>query len=396
MFIYRLYRSAFAGLSRDIWLLSLVLLVNRAGTMVLPFLALYLTKEKGFPVTVAGQILGLYGIGAIAGAYLGGWLSDRIGSIRVMQLSLFSSALFYFFLSQLESLFAISAIVLCLSAVAEAYRPATMSAATGFSHPANRARALALLRLAANLAMSIGPAVGGLLALYSYFWLFVGDGITCLAALALLLIFFSARESHLTTRKMEPGTHDRSPWKDGPFLMLMLLTIVLASVFLQIFSTFPIFLREAYLLSEEKIGILIACNALIIILFEMLLIKAVEKMNMMLLVGLGGFLTCLGFFLLPFGSSLIYILFTIVVWTCGEMLSMPLTNTIIANRASSRYRGRYMALYTISFSIAFVISPITSTTIYEKMGPDILWYSIGLIGILLAAGFAALSKYFKT
>ena len=164
---------------------------------------------------------------------------------------------------------------------------------------------------------------GGPFGLYltTYFWLFVGDGLTCLAALVLLLIFFSARESHQAAMKMEPGLQDRSPWKDGPFLMLMLLIIVLASVFLQIFSTFPIYLREVYLLGEEKIGMLIACNALIIILFEMLLIKAVEKMNLMLLVGLGCFLTCLGFFLLPFGSSLIFVLFTIVVWTCGEHLS---------------------------------------------------------------------------
>ena len=76
--VLRLYRDAFAGLGRDVWLICVVLLVNRAGTMVLPFITLYLTEQRDLTVAMAGRMLSLYGLGAVAGAYIGGWLCDRV------------------------------------------------------------------------------------------------------------------------------------------------------------------------------------------------------------------------------------------------------------------------------------------------------------------------------
>jgi predicted MFS family arabinose efflux permease len=87
------YRDAFAGLSRPVWLISAATLVNRSGTMVLPFLTLFLTSERGFTATEAGQTLALYGIGGIAGSYLGGWLSDLWPPRRVMEVSLLLTGL---------------------------------------------------------------------------------------------------------------------------------------------------------------------------------------------------------------------------------------------------------------------------------------------------------------
>ena len=85
------YRDAFHGLSREVWILSFVALVNRAGTMVLPFLTLYLRQDLEFTTGQAGVMLSLYGVGSIGGAALGGKLTDRIGYRFVMLSSLFGS-----------------------------------------------------------------------------------------------------------------------------------------------------------------------------------------------------------------------------------------------------------------------------------------------------------------
>ena len=92
----QLYRSSFEGLSGPIWLLSLVNLINRSGTMVVPFMSMYLTQSKGLALTSAGTVLLIYGIGSIIGAWLGGRLTDRFGYHKVQFFSLFfrSFALF--------------------------------------------------------------------------------------------------------------------------------------------------------------------------------------------------------------------------------------------------------------------------------------------------------------
>ena len=122
--IARAYRSAYTGLPRDLWVLSAILVVNRAGSMVLPFLSLYFTQVRGMPITQAGRLLSLYGMGAIGGSYLGGWLSDRIGATRTQQVSLIGSGFGYLWISTLETFWSIGAAMFVLSIFVEAFRPA--------------------------------------------------------------------------------------------------------------------------------------------------------------------------------------------------------------------------------------------------------------------------------
>jgi len=68
-----------SGLSRDIWILSASTLVNRMGTMALPFLALYLTQTQRFSKAEAGLFVTVYWVGAIFSAPLAGHFSDAWG-----------------------------------------------------------------------------------------------------------------------------------------------------------------------------------------------------------------------------------------------------------------------------------------------------------------------------
>ena len=145
-------------------------------------------------------------------------------------------------------------------------------------------------------------------------------------------------------------------------------------------------------MSERSIGLLLALNALIIVLAEMLLIRAVENRDRMRMVGLGAFLVCGGLAILPLGPGWMVAVVFMVVLTVGEMLSMPITNAIVAERAGVESVGRYMGVYTLAFSTAFVIGPIAGTAIYQNVGPQFLWLGTGVIGIVLALAFVALSR----
>ena len=80
-------------LPRSVWVLAGVSLINRAGTMVVPFLILYLTRHLGFTPAHAGALFALYGLASLVAAPIAGRLCDRFGSVRVMAVSLTLSSL---------------------------------------------------------------------------------------------------------------------------------------------------------------------------------------------------------------------------------------------------------------------------------------------------------------
>jgi predicted MFS family arabinose efflux permease len=383
------YRAAFEGLPREVWTLAAAMLVNRSGTMVLPFLSLYMTRMLGFTAEEAGRVLALYGFGALAGSLLGGWLSDRIGAVRVQVASLAASGIGFLAIGQAHGRAALALVVLATSVMAETFRPAVFTAVAAYSPPEVRVRSIALLRLAVNLGMSIGPAAGGLLAARHYGWLFVADAGTCWTA-ALILWLALVRRERVQWRSdgASPGP---SPWRDAPFVAFLWLMLLLAIVFFQLMSTLPLYWRQVYGLSEATIGSLLASNALVIVLFEMVLIRAIDRFQPLRVVALGSLLVCTGFALLPLGRSVAFGLFATMVWTLGEMLSLPLSNGVVALRAHPASRGRYMGAYTLAFSAAFVIAPVGGTTVYERLGPDALWAMAGALGVALAVGFTLLA-----
>jgi predicted MFS family arabinose efflux permease len=389
------YRSSFAGLPREVWLLSSALLVNRAGTMVLPFLSLYLTRDIGLTATTAGIIIGCFGFGSMIGSYAGGWLSDRFDPLRVQQLSLLTSGVGFLIFTRLESFAELAVGVSVLAAISDAFRPALMVAVAHRSSPEIQTRAFALVRLAANLGMAIGPALAGILAVYGYVWLFVGDALTCWAAAVMLFVTLKKSVGWRPADKKGGIERHRSPWRDPPFLVFLVLVAILAMGFFQVWSTMPLYLKSFYQLSERSIGLLLALNAFLIVVAEMLLIRAVEDRDRMRMIGLGALFVFAGLALLPLGRSWTLAALSMVVLTVGEMLSMPITNAVVAERAGHDAVGRYMGTYALSFSTAFVVGPIAGTAVYQNLGPHILWYGIGATGVVLALAFAALSRTFR-
>jgi len=386
------YRLSFSGLPRPVWLLAGAILVNRAGTMVLPFLSLYLTRGLGFSAVRAGQILSLYGVGSMAGSALGGWLSDRVGALRVQGLSLVGTGIGFLILTRLSSFPVLAATVFLVSVVAESFRPAVMTAVAEFSKPLIRARCFALVRLSVNIGMAIGPAVGGFLAAHHYPLLFVVDAATCWAAaivLAATLGFPRPVASVATGASRRPT---ESPWRDPTFLAFLGLIVLLGIVFLQIWVTLPLELRDSFGFSERGIGLLIALNPAMIVAFEMLLMRAVEGLGSMRVAAVGAGLVGCGLALLTLGHSILVAVFSTLVWTLGEMLALPMTNAIAAERAGGGAAGRYMGAYALAFSTAFVLAPAVGGWIYQRCGGNTLWGAAGIAGGILFVGFWSLAS----
>ncbi|MFL6233070.1 MAG: MDR family MFS transporter [Thermoanaerobaculia bacterium] len=390
------YREAFSGLSRSVWLLSLASLINRSGTMVMPFLVLFLVEKRGFTTTQAGQTLALYGLAAMAASYYGGRLCDRFGALRIMQWSLVLTGLSFWALGVVPGRPAISAMVLALALVGEVFRPANLSALTAASDPGERTRSIALMRLAVNAGMTVGPSVGGLLAAFGYGWLFLVDGATSILAAVLLFFVFPGVHTAAPAARPAGSAPARSPFRDLPVMAILGMMFLLSVVVFQVTSTFPLTLRDLYGFSEARIGVALASNTVIIVLFEMVLIHALARRDPLKVGGFGSFLFGAGLALLPFGSGLGYAVFTVAVWTVGEMLSFPLLTSAIASRAPEEARGTYMGLLNFSFATGFVVAPLVGTWVYQHLGPRALWLGCGALGLLVWIGIHAVAVWAAT
>ncbi|HMH21027.1 MAG TPA: MFS transporter [Puia sp.] len=228
-----LYRNAYSGLSKSTWLLCLVMLVNRSGTMVIPFMTIYLTSPAmGYSLGQAGLVMGIFGLGAVCGGFMGGKLTDRLGFHKVQLITLSGGGLLFMLLGQMHAYPLICVCTFLLSLVNEAFRPANSTAIAQYSKEENRTRSYSLNRLAINLGWAVGGAIGGVLASINYHLLFWVDGVTNIIAALLLHNFLSPSDEHdHRTGKANTGDPVTSPYKDKLYLKFVGFTILFASCF---------------------------------------------------------------------------------------------------------------------------------------------------------------------
>lgn len=384
------YKESFRGLSREIWLLSLIMLINRSGMMVIPFLTLYATQELKFSIVRAGLLTASFGLGSIAGSALGGWLSDRWGTYKVMSYSLLLGGAGLITLGFIKSYWLLMLAIFIVSTIADALRPAVMSSINDYSDPENRTRSISLIRMAINLGISIGPAVGGIIAgTMGYVWLFVLDGATCLIAAFFLLRLLPEKSSSSEVIEETNDDPKKSVYKDYVFIAFVAVNLINLIAFFQILSTVPLFFEREWSLSEFQIGLFFTLNGLIIFLFEMPVVFFTENLKrsfFWVIVGAAMIGMAHASFLLPGHWLVIFLAYSFLVGF-GEILNFPYSNTWALKRGSRGSLGQYMGAYTMMFSLAFLIAPILGTQILDAYGFEVLWYSMAGMNVISVLGF---------
>jgi len=391
-----LYTNAYSGLSRPTWLLSLVMLVNRSGTMVIPFMTIYLTQPAmGYSIGQAGLVMGIFGLGAICGGFLGGRITDRLGFYRVQLFTLTGGGLLFMLLGQVKSYPFICLCTFLLSLVNEAFRPANSTAIAHYTKEENRTRSYSLNRLAINLGWAVGGAIGGILASINYHLLFWVDGITNILAAILLRYFLADVSAPAPVRREEtteaPAT---SPYRDKTYLNFIGFTILFAACFFQVFTILPVYYKRTLHLPEYMIGLLMTFNGVIITLFEMVLVFKLEGRRKSLYYIFNGVcMVALSFLLLNILPLSVFSAFAcMLLVTIGEIMAMPFMNSFWIARTAKANRGQYAGLYTIAWSTAQALGPSGGSQVVEHFGFRTLWWTIGGVCLLSAMGFRWLSS----
>ena len=384
--LYYNYLSTFKGLSKEVWWLAFITFINRSGTMVIPFLSLYLTESLDYTLENVGWIMSAFGVGSVLGSWIGGKLTDKYGFYRVMYLSLALTGILFIGLQFIEEFYSFCFAIFLVMLVADAFRPAMFVAMNTYSKAENKTRSVTLIRLAINLGFSAGPAIGGfIITSINYKGLFWMDGITCLlATLVLINVLHPKKARVIDEQKVENPRPIRS---DGLFWIFFVAMFIFGFVFLQYFSTMPLYYRDVHALTEFDIGLLLGMNGFLIFVFEMPLIKWLgdSKYSKELLITIGLLVTGLSYVVLLMTPWVGILIIGMLFMTFGEMIAFPFSNSFVIERSKRGKQGEYMAFYSISFSAAHIFGHNSGLQMVDKFGYDTTWMVISImsaIGVL--------------
>ena len=428
------FQNWFGGLPSAVWILAGISFTNRAGSMIISFLTLYLTGPLHFDIATAGEIVLFFGIGGIAGSFVGGYLTDTLGYYKVQWLTLFIAGVVAAVVQYFHNFYFLCGGIFAFSFISEAFRPANNVALMYYSTDEIRTRAYSLLRISVNLAISFALGIGGLLIVLGWRWLFWFDALTSVAAAIVVLIFLpensnvkiktaTLKELNVYREKTKGKEQNsnvkiqtatlkelnvyrekakieklkiifkNSAYSDKTFLLFTFYTFLGAVVFMQIIWTISYFFTRAYGWSEAQAGLMNALNCVFVLIVEMPLIFYLQnKLKPLQVVCIG--IVCYGLahtaLLLPHALTLLPALIYILFISLGEILVMPFSSTWAAKHGEGLRSGEYMGLYGIAYSFSHIAAPLLGTQIIAHFGFDTLWIILIALSALAFAGFYSL------
>lgn len=379
-------KSTVGGLPRPFWALWGGTLVNRLGTMVMPFTGVYLTQSRGLSVTAAGLVMGVFGAGSLLSQPLAGVLADRIGRRATLSGGMLATAAAMLALGYSASLPAILASMFLLGVVIDLYRPASSALVADLVSPEERPRAYGLLFWAINLGYAAGMTAGGWLAGLGFVWLFWIDAVT--SVVFAVLVWRAVPETRPEGARESSGGFGMV-LRDRVMVAFTLVVLGNALVYMQTVTMLPVAMTKVAGLTPAEYGLTMALNGVLIVIAQPLVSGWLGRRDAPRVFALGLAVMGIGFAMTAFVTNALGLAMTIAVWTAGEIVTAGIAGTIVAALAPAHLRGRYSGLFGFAWSVAMVLAPLLGGPLLE-IGAGALWFTIGGVGVASAIGMLAL------
>ena len=355
------------------------MLINRIGSFIVPYLTLVLQREFRLSAAVTGQLVMAFGIGTVCSVLLGGVLTDRMGRRRTLLVSLAGAGSLAVALPFAPSLTVFAALLVLYGFLADLYRPASSAMISDLLPSGQRALGFAALRVAVNLGFAIGMVLGGALADWDWRALFVGDGATTLAFG--LVVFAFVRESRPAPHEQGPASASAgiSPWRDIVLLQACFASLVYSQAFFADFTVLPLTITGSAGYPAVVYGLLVGLNGLLVAVFEMSIVDALRPFRRLRVSALGILVFAAGVAITGLVMHWAWFLFAVLLWTTGEILTLPQQMSFLADWAPPEARGRYLALHSATWSLALAIGPALLLPLHERLGDAAFWPVVAAI-----------------
>ena len=367
-------------LPRAAWILFLGIFLNKFGAFVIPYLALYMTRQ-GFSAREAGLAMAAYGVGHLLASAIGGHLADTIGRRKTIALSMFSAAASMMLLSQARTFSGFLWLTGLTGLASELYRPASQALLTDLVPAGQRVTAFSAYRLALNAGWAFGPATAGLISEQSFFWLFAGDAVT---SVLFGVVAWVALPHGVRAERKEAGWHEWVPalCRDRAFLQFLAAAFAISLVFPQMTCTFSLHVTSLGF-SAATYGQLISLNGVLVVLLELPLTVFSQRFPAPRIIALGYVLIGIGFGLNGWVSTIPALVAGVIIFTFGEMIAMPVSAAFVADLAPPHLRGRYMGVMGFTWATGLIFAPTLGMALFEQK-PVWLWAACGISGLTAA------------
>jgi len=378
------------------WLVVGASFIDRlGGAMLFPFFTLYMTRKFGINMTTVGVIFFIFSVSSFVGSMIGGAMTDRLGRKGMLLFGLVMSATSSLLMGLVNELILFMVVAILVGVLADSAGPAQQALIADLLPENKRTQGFGILRVIYNLAVTIGPLIGGLLAVHNYLLLFVVDAASSLITAAIVKFalketWTGAKEGEKPEPILQTFKNYRTVLRDSAFVWFLITSALMVLVYVQMNTTLSVFLRDQHGVNERGFSYILSLNAAMVVLLQFPVSRWISKYRPLVIMAVGTVLYAIGFGMYGFVSIYGFFLVAMVIITIGEMLVSPTGQAIVARLAPEDMRGRYMAMFGFSWVMPFAIGPLFAGLIFDNLNPNILWYVSGMIGLIAAAGYYAL------
>jgi MFS family permease len=394
-------RAVYGEYPQQFWvLIGAAFIDSVGGALLYPFFALYITAKFGVGMTEVGIMFGAFSLASLVGNTLGGAMTDRFGRKGVVIFGLVCSALSTLVMGFVEHVELFIGAAVFAGLFANAGGPARQAMVADLLPPEKRAQGFGVLRVSFNLAATLGPAIGGILASKSYLTLFIIDGVASSITALVAYRFLTETKPQASAEQKEGSILQTvrgygDVFRDGKFMLFVLASILMLFVYVQMHGTLAVYLRDTHGIAERYFGYILSLNAAMVVLFQFYVTRRIEGKPPFLMLALGMLLYVVGFGLYGLVSSYVYFLLAMVIITVGEMLVAPVSQAVVADMSPEDMRGRYMAVNGLTWAIPNALGLYLAGLVMDNFDPRWVWYAAAAIGLLPTAIYYMLHRQSK-
>jgi MFS family permease len=230
-----------------------------------------------------------------------------------------------------------------------------------------------------------------LLAGVSYLLLFIIDALA--STITALIFLISIPETKPETSDSKPETVMQTVggyflvMKDKLFMAFIFASMIVLSVYTQMYSTLSVFLFQVHNVNAQTFGYMMSMNAAMVVLFQFWITKKLKGYSPMLMMILASAIYGIGFTIFGITGNVVLFFAGMVIITIGEMIHIPVAQTLASFFAPEDMRGRYMAVYGLGWAIPNSFAPFLAGLVMDNSNPNYVWYIAGILSLSAAFSY---------